>query len=263
MSETWAGPQTRNDTIGTQGQECPHLATRTPEFSATFYETLAEAREKCPVAWDETNRCWFVVGGQTLFDVAHDWETYSSALGVGGPQFPQLLPMDADPPRHRDWRRVLNPFFTKKILEATEAGIRAIAERLVGQLPAEGPVEMAAAFARPLPGQVFFSQILDLPDDELEHCQELVERAVLLGDVEQMVSLERPHNRHYAFGVGIHRCLGSNLARLVLRVALEVLLERLRDIEVADGFQPVYHPVGVRSLESLDLTFRIEQPAAA
>jgi cytochrome P450 len=76
-------------------------------------------------------------------------------------------------------------------------------------------------------------------------------------------SLERPHNRHYAFGVGIHRCLGSNLARLVLRVALEVLLARLRDIEVADGFQPVYHPVGVRSLESLDLTFRIEQPAAA
>jgi hypothetical protein len=32
---------------------------------------------------------------------------------------------------------------------------------------------------------------------------------------------------------------------------------------VADGFQPVYHPVGVRSLESLDLTFRVEQPAAA
>jgi cytochrome P450 len=35
------------------------------------------------------------------------------------------------------------------------------------------------------------------------------------------VLLDRTHNRHVAFGSGIHRCAGSNLARMELRVALE------------------------------------------
>jgi hypothetical protein len=55
---------------------------------------------------------------------------------------------------------------------------------------------MVAAFARPLPGQVFFSEILDLPDDELEHCQELVERAVFLNNVEQMVAAQTELNEY-------------------------------------------------------------------
>ena len=33
--------------------------------------------------------------------------------------------------------------------------------------------------------------------------------------------LDRAHNRHVAFGSGIHRCAGSNLARMELRVAIE------------------------------------------
>ena len=38
------------------------------------------------------------------------------------------------------------------------------------------------------------------------------------------VVLDRDHNRHMAFGVGVHRCLGSNLARMELKVALEAWL---------------------------------------
>ena len=41
------------------------------------------------------------------------------------------------------------------------------------------------------------------------------------------VILDREHNRHVAFGAGIHRCAGSNLARLELRVALQTWLERI------------------------------------
>ena len=40
------------------------------------------------------------------------------------------------------------------------------------------------------------------------------------------VVIDREVNRHAAFGLGIHRCAGSNLARMELRVALEVWLER-------------------------------------
>ena len=43
------------------------------------------------------------------------------------------------------------------------------------------------------------------------------------------VDVERSPNRHATFGLGIHRCLGSHLARLQFRVALEEVLERLPD----------------------------------
>ena len=49
--------------------------------------------------------------------------------------------------------------------------------------------------------------------------------------------IHRVPNPHLTFGHGIHFCLGAPLARLEARVALRLLLERFRDIEVAPGEQ--------------------------
>ena len=49
------------------------------------------------------------------------------------------------------------------------------------------------------------------------------------------VQLDRAHNRHVAFGSGIHRCAGSNLARMELQVALEEWLARIPDFSLAEG----------------------------
>ena len=48
------------------------------------------------------------------------------------------------------------------------------------------------------------------------------------------VLLDREVNRHSAFGLGIHRCLGSNLARLEVRVAIEEFVRRFPRFELAD-----------------------------
>jgi len=48
------------------------------------------------------------------------------------------------------------------------------------------------------------------------------------------VVLDRKENRHAAFGLGIHRCIGSNLARMELKVALEEWLRRIPDFTL-DG----------------------------
>ena len=57
-------------------------------------------------------------------------------------------------------------------------------------------------------------------------------------DADEFV-IDRRKNRHAAFGLGIHRCLGSNLARMELRIAIEEWLKRVPDYELAD-------PAGVR-----------------
>jgi cytochrome P450 len=52
-------------------------------------------------------------------------------------------------------------------------------------------------------------------------------------DADEVV-LDRAVNRHSSFGLGIHRCLGSNLARMELRIALEEWIARYPDFELRD-----------------------------
>jgi cytochrome P450 len=48
------------------------------------------------------------------------------------------------------------------------------------------------------------------------------------------VVIDRAENRHATFGLGIHRCAGSNLARMEMRVALEAWLDRYPDFSLDD-----------------------------
>jgi cytochrome P450 len=71
------------------------------------------------------------------------------------------------------------------------------------------------------------------------------------------VSFTRHANRHVAFGGGPHRCLGSHLARLELRVALEEFHRRIPDYRIPDGTELVYSP-GIRQTMGLPLEFEPE-----
>lgn len=55
--------------------------------------------------------------------------------------------------------------------------------------------------------------------------------------------LDRPKNPHLAFGLGVHRCLGSNLARLEMRVALSEFVKRFPRFEL-DESKPMAWSVG-------------------
>jgi cytochrome P450 len=67
------------------------------------------------------------------------------------------------------------------------------------------------------------------------------------------VILDRAENRHAAFGLGIHRCVGHNLARMELTVAVETFLRRVPSFRM-NG--PVTWSVGpVRGPRSLPMTF--------
>jgi cytochrome P450 len=70
------------------------------------------------------------------------------------------------------------------------------------------------------------------------------------------VVIDRQINRHAAFGLGIHRCVGSHLARMELRVALEVWLERIGEFTLADGSAVTWSTGQIRGPRTLPLRIR-------
>jgi cytochrome P450 len=68
--------------------------------------------------------------------------------------------------------------------------------------------------------------------------------------------LDRERNRHLAFGAGPHRCAGSNLARMNLRVAVEEIVRRLDGIRLQEGTEPIpFHSVLNRAPLTVPITF--------
>lgn len=68
------------------------------------------------------------------------------------------------------------------------------------------------------------------------------------------VDFTRETNRHFAFGGGIHRCLGSHLARQELRVAMREWHRRIPDYTIPEGTELIWTPM-LRSVLELPLTF--------
>jgi len=68
-------------------------------------------------------------------------------------------------------------------------------------------------------------------------------------------SITRTPNRHVAFGLGIHKCLGERLARLEARVAFKSLLEKFSHIELASSEANWQQKTLFRGLKSLHIHF--------
>jgi len=69
------------------------------------------------------------------------------------------------------------------------------------------------------------------------------------------VVIDREKNPHIAFGVGIHRCVGSNLARMEVRVALEEWMAQIPEFSVEDPSVVTWAGGQVRGPRSLPVVF--------
>lgn len=124
-----------------------------------------------------------------------------------------------------------------------------------------GAVEELLRWETPVPGVPrVVTEDVELAGERLEAGERVT---VLLGsaNIDESefpepadIDFERSANRHLAFGGGVHRCLGSHLARLELRVALEQLHERIPDYTIKPGEEPQY-TMGIRAVEYLPLVF--------
>ncbi len=85
----------------------------------------------------------------------------------------------------------------------------------------------------------------------------------LFTDPDQII-LDRKHNRHFAFGLGVHRCIGSNLARVVFKSMLTAVLDRMPDYRCDPERTVHYDTIGViQGMRHLPATFTPGRKAGA
>jgi cytochrome P450 len=70
------------------------------------------------------------------------------------------------------------------------------------------------------------------------------------------VIVDRAENRHAAFGLGIHRCIGSNLARMEINVALAEWIKRIPNFRIPPGGKVLWSEGTVRGPRTLPFILR-------
>ena len=70
------------------------------------------------------------------------------------------------------------------------------------------------------------------------------------------IIMDRKGNRHFSFGLGVHRCIGSNVARTVFKSMLTAVLDRMPDYECDPEGTVHYETIGViQGMRNLPATF--------
>ena len=145
------------------------------DFLAEPYAFYAELREAGPVVWLERYGLWACARHAEAQAVLSDWETFSSAAGVGIDDFrrtkpwrPPSLILEADPPLHTRSRTVMNRALSAKAMAGLRASFHEAAESLADKLVARGRVDAVKDVAEAYPLSVF-PKAVGLGADGLEN----------------------------------------------------------------------------------------------
>ncbi len=140
-----------------------------------------------------------------------------------------------------------SPSQRRRLAEEPDVIPRAIEELLRWETPVPGVIRIATADTElrgcPVPKGSTVSVILGSANVDAAEWDE-----------PERVDFDREVNKHLAFGGGVHRCLGSHLARMELRVVLEEWHRRVPDYRIADDITLEYTP-NLRQVENLELVW--------
>jgi cytochrome P450 len=146
--------------------EPPVPASDADPFCAEFFEdphrVHEELRELGPVVWLTRYKVWAVARYAEVYAVLSDWQTFSSARGVGiqdvsreKPWRPKSLVLETDPPLHDRTRRVLNRVLSPAAMQRLRERFAAEAEQLIAELKAREEFDAIPDLAEAFPLSVF------------------------------------------------------------------------------------------------------------
>jgi 4-methoxybenzoate monooxygenase (O-demethylating) len=146
-----------------------------PAVLVAPYELHQRLRDAGPVVYLERYDCWAMARHTEVAHALGDWETFSSAAGVGLADFrkeppwrPPSLLLEADPPGHTQVRRPMLHLMTPKAAEHFRADFAAAAEELAEKLVAQGEFDGVSELAEVYPVHVF-ADAVGLPQDGREN----------------------------------------------------------------------------------------------
>jgi len=136
------------------------------------YEAGRYLIEHCPVAHsDRDGGFWVVNRYADLLKVLQDWHTFESGhtqipAPPPGMGYPHMPPIDSNPPLHRHFREILNPYLTPEAVTKHEANVRDVIVGLVEKFASKGSCDVAVELAHPFPPMITFRELFSMDDDE-------------------------------------------------------------------------------------------------
>lgn len=125
-----------------------------PEQGEHLIDALKIARDQCPVLRTEADGGYYLLTRyDDVRDVCERPEDFSSArpaVNSKSMDNVRLVPLDADPPLHRDFRKILNKFFSLSYVRRHEPAIRGIASQLLDRIVEKDHFEFVHDYAVPL-----------------------------------------------------------------------------------------------------------------
>jgi cytochrome P450 len=160
------------------GGEAAGFSPLDPGLAADFWPRMNALRESCPVGWSDQvwhargdRGFWVVNDYADVMAAATNPQAFINAEGATPVQFDldvlRMIPLETDPPLHRQIRRLLNPFFTPEALRGQEADIAEKVDRLITRCVARGSCDFVADFVNVLPPLVFFESFLEQEESEI------------------------------------------------------------------------------------------------
>jgi len=149
-----------------------HYDRHAPEYRFQFEEITQELHEKCPVAWSDTyGGHWVASSSEAVFDLArcphvsNDHDVNGERRGYQGITIPaKPVPIRAgilemDPPEHRTYRGVLNPYLSPAAVKRWEPFINEVVRASIDEKIESGQMDFVDDLANIAPAVVTLAML--------------------------------------------------------------------------------------------------------